>query len=107
MAAKVLAPALNAVLGWPPPYAKTGLNAALVSIQARNEYRALLAVARAAQYEGWGADHHEERSKGTCRLCKAIWRLERLARVSLPARSTVQGSAKLGSNSRASGRGSK
>ena len=44
------------------------------------ELRALLAVARAAEYEGWGADHHEIRSQGACRLCKAIRRLQRASR---------------------------
>lgn len=47
MSERVVAPALRAVVAWPPPYAKTGMNAALVSIQAKRELEALESVARA------------------------------------------------------------
>lgn len=72
MGRKKIAPTLQRFFPAPDRWAPTG-----DFLRAKAELRALLAVARAAQYEGWGADHHEQRSGGTCRLCRALARLER------------------------------
>jgi len=74
-----IAPTLQQLVGY--TCSAVGFESA-VTFQALAELRALLAVARAARHEGWGADHHETRSNGTCRLCRA---LKRLARASRPA----------------------
>jgi hypothetical protein len=75
-----LAPALEAVLAWPPPYAKTGVNAALVSVQAKRELRALLRLARAAgrAHQGWpDGECIVELELGSCPVCNALRTLDR------------------------------